>query len=238
MTMEISDNPELQTHLVAQMGQGATASNLETPRLSDVASFRAQSVAAKGDDRTAALTDEFGNSQSGNNNAYCQDNAIGWVDWRARRADRKLQQFLKQLIAIRHSQPVLRRPHFLHAAKKSRSTGIPDVCWFNQHAKAMTDADWHNQDSQFLGLLLPGDASDAQNAQGTLEGGDALLILFNLSHEAVDFNLQDMPALGNCWELLLDTFGDTSSPATIKRELVVQADSVAILRCYTYVNSQ
>ena len=63
MTMEISDNPELQTHLVAQMGQGATASNLETPRLSDVASFRTQSVAGKGDDRTAALTDEFGNSQ-------------------------------------------------------------------------------------------------------------------------------------------------------------------------------
>ena len=63
MTMEISDNPELQTHLVAQMGQGATASNLEAPRLADVASFRAQSVSGKGDERTAALTDEFGNSQ-------------------------------------------------------------------------------------------------------------------------------------------------------------------------------
>lgn len=63
MTIEISDNPELQTHLVAKTGQGATASNLDAPRLSDVASFRAQSVSAKGDERTAALTDAFGHSQ-------------------------------------------------------------------------------------------------------------------------------------------------------------------------------
>lgn len=62
MTMEISDKSE-KTHLVAQMGQDATAGNLETPRPSDVASFRAQSVAAKGDDQTAALADDFDNSQ-------------------------------------------------------------------------------------------------------------------------------------------------------------------------------
>ncbi|MCL4155773.1 UNVERIFIED_CONTAM: hypothetical protein GTU68_033838 [Idotea baltica] len=182
--------------------------------------------------------DEIGNSQQGNNNGYCQDNAIGWIDWRARRADRKLQQFLKQLIAIRRSQPVLRRPHFLHAAKKSRSTGIADVCWFNRHAQVMADEDWHNHESQFLGLLLPGDASDTKDVLGVLETGDALLILFNLSHESVDYNLQNMPALGDSWELLLDTFGETSSPASIQHELVVQADSVAILRCYTHVHSQ
>ncbi len=181
--------------------------------------------------------DEIGNSQQGNNNAYCQDNAIGWIDWRARRADRKLQQFLKQLIAIRHSQPVLRRPHFLHATNTSKSTGVADVCWFNSQAQVMTDDDWHNQESQFLGLLLPGDASDAKNAMGETDDGDALLILFNLGHEAVDFRVQDMPNLGARWELILNTFAEAFTPATIAHEVVVQADSVVILRCYTPVNS-
>jgi len=176
--------------------------------------------------------DEIGNSQQGNNNAYCQDNPIGWVDWRARHADRGMQRFLAKLIQIRLAYPVLRRPHFLHAVKTSRDTGLPDVCWFNQHANRMTDADWHSHENQFLGLFLPADASEAVDSQGELEQGDGLLILFNLGNEPVAFQLNEIEIQENRWELLLDTFGDETSPASIDNELVVRADSVAIARCY------
>ena len=176
--------------------------------------------------------DEIGNSQQGNNNAYCQDNAIGWVDWRARRADRPLQSFLANLIAIRHAQPVLRRPHFLHATQQSRGTQLPDVCWYNRHGKPMTDEDWHSHESRFVGLLLPGDASDAVDKFGKLEQGDTLLVLFNFGDNAVAFELPQWPKQNAGWELLLDTFGDETEPAELQNELVVRADSVAIARWY------
>jgi len=190
--------------------------------------------------------DEIGNSQQGNNNAYCQDNAIGWIDWRARRADRELQAFLTKLIGIRQSQPVLRRPHFLHAEKQSRSTQMPDVSWYNKHAKNMTDEDWHSHETDFLGLLLPGDASNALDNQGKLEEGDSLLILFNLGNEEVAFQLPELNSSGpscgdNHWELLLDTFGDSADDfpenTRIHAEVVVRADSVLITRCYTLAPS-
>ena len=177
--------------------------------------------------------DEIGNSQQGNNNAYCQDNAIGWVDWRARHADRGLQRFLSKLIKIRHDHPVLRRPHFLHADKESRSSGLADVCWFNQQSKTMTDADWHSHENRFLGLFLPADASDAMDKQGNKETGDSLLIMFNLSDDAVLFKPDQIGVEGCTWELLLDTFGDETSRSVIEGELVVRADSVMIARCYT-----
>jgi len=176
--------------------------------------------------------DEIGNSQQGNNNSYCQDNAIGWVDWRARHADRELQKFLTRLIEIRQTQPVLRRPHFLHAAQHSRVANVPDVLWYNRHAEAMTDADWHNLENPFLALLLPGDASEALDADGKIDEGDALLFLFNLSDEPASFDLQRMPALATNWELLIDTANDLAEVSEIWHELIVNADSVVVARCY------
>ena len=176
--------------------------------------------------------DEIGNSQQGNNNAYCQDNPIGWIDWRARRADRHMQRFVSNLIKIRRTQPVLRRPHFLHAERVSRTTGLPDVCWYNQYANRMTDADWHNHENRFLGMFLPADASDAIDSRGEPEEGDSILALFNLGHEPVLFQLNAIESATNCWELLLDTFGDESVCTVVENELIVRADSVVIARCY------
>lgn len=181
--------------------------------------------------------DEIGNSQQGNNNAYCQDNAIGWIDWRARRADRGLQAFVSHLISIRRTQSVLRRPHYLHADKKSRSTDIPDVQWLNSRSEPMSDADWHNTQQPFLGLLLPSDASDTVDASGKHEKDDALLILFNFTRSPISFYTKPLPALGSRWELLLNTDLDEVMVAAIDDEVVVNPDSVCILRCYTLPES-
>ncbi len=176
--------------------------------------------------------DEIGNSQQGNNNAYCQDNAIGWVDWRARRVDRGLQKFVERLIHIRQSQPVLRRPHFLHAARHSRTTNVPDVLWYNRHAQVMTDADWHDQENPFLALLLPGDASEALDSNGNIDDGDALLFLVNFGNDSVEFDLQHMPPLATNWELLINTASELSELTEIQHELIVNAESVIVARCY------
>jgi len=176
--------------------------------------------------------DEIGNSQQGNNNAYCQDNAIGWVDWRARNANRDLQKLLTQLIRIRKTQPVLRRPHFLHAERHSRTANVPDVNWYNQHAETMTDEDWHNQENPFLALLLPGDASEALDTNGNIDDGDALLILVNFGNKAVEFQIKRLPELAVNWEILINTASELSEPSEIRHNLVVDADSVIIARCY------
>jgi len=131
---------------------------------------------------------------------------------------------------------VLRRPHFLHADRQSRSTDVVDVNWYNQHSEPMTDADWHNYENPFLALLLPGDASEAVDVSGELENGDGLLILVNFSNDPIDFDLQRLPALASNWQILINTASeqaDISDMSENRHTLFVHADSVAVARCYT-----
>jgi hypothetical protein len=83
--------------------------------------------------------DEIGNSQSGNNNAYAQDNEIGWVDWTA--PDTGLRDFTAALIAFRKGHPILRQKRFLHARERA-ADGLPDLFWWREDGQEMGQADW------------------------------------------------------------------------------------------------
>jgi len=104
--------------------------------------------------------DELANTQDGNNNAYCQDNPLSWLDWSRSNKWQDHLEFVKKLIVLRKKYPALRRTHYLHGNDKSRSVGLPDISWLNRESSPMSDKDWHNEENRFVAILLCGDAGN------------------------------------------------------------------------------
>ncbi len=133
--------------------------------------------------------DEIGNSQGGNNNAYCQDNEIGWVDWTGQ--DEALSAFVARLTELRKRRSALSRPAFLTGARNER--GVPDVAWFGVNGARMTEEEWNTPHAKCLAVRLapaqPGDVS--------------LLILLNAANHGVEFLIP--PGGTGKWEAVLDT---------------------------------
>ncbi len=102
--------------------------------------------------------DELANTQQGNNNSYCQDNPISWLDWSQLDSASEHLNFVKRLIQLRKEYPVLRRSDYLHGQYRSRSTGLPDISWLNAQSTAMQEEQWNDNSNRFFALLLCGDA--------------------------------------------------------------------------------
>ncbi|MBI4641193.1 MAG: glycogen debranching protein GlgX [Candidatus Tectomicrobia bacterium] len=147
--------------------------------------------------------DEIGRTQQGNNNAYCQDNEISWIDWQLDRSRRELLEFTRQLIRLFHRHPVLRRRKFFQG-RQIRGSQVKDLAWFRPDGKEMTDEDWNTPHARCLGLRLAGDAIDEVDERGNRIVDDTLLILLNAHDEPIPFIL---PAHRRKvrWELILDT---------------------------------
>lgn len=149
--------------------------------------------------------DEVGRSQDGNNNAYCQDNPISWVNWLTiSDRERRFLEFTRRLIHLRHNHPVLRRSRFLHGQAKSEITGLPDIQWIHPNGNQMEEEHWHDGNARCLGLLLAGDAGKYMAADGQLETDDTLLIMLNACGDPIHFT---MPPIHGAirWICLLDT---------------------------------
>jgi isoamylase len=146
--------------------------------------------------------DEFGRSQGGNNNAYCQDNDISWVDWEGIGEDGKaLIEFVRKLIQIRAIFPVLRRSRFPTGAHNV-ALGLKDVTWLTPVASEMTSEHWQDGRAKCLGVIFDGrgQASGIRKA-----AADAtLLLVLNSYHDIVRFKLPEVTG-GTCWELFVDT---------------------------------
>ena len=115
--------------------------------------------------------DEIGRTQHGNNNGYCQDSELTWTPWEVASEDRQFCQFVERLIALRQSQPVLRRRTFL----SGRRPGAADVLWLRPDRREMTDADWADPERRVLGVLLDGQAIAETDSRGRPIVGDTLL---------------------------------------------------------------
>ncbi|MEO1017879.1 MAG: glycogen debranching protein GlgX, partial [Pseudomonadota bacterium] len=152
--------------------------------------------------------DEFGNSQGGNNNAYCQDNDVSWLAWNELRSeDHELTAFVEKLITLRHRHPVLRRARFIHGDETSPQ-GVKDVTWLAAEGGEMDDHQWHDAMRRTIGIMLCGDAGIHRPPEGPPETDDTFLILFNAAPEPAPFRLPDMPGTTG-WHRVLDTV-DTS----------------------------
>ncbi len=145
--------------------------------------------------------DEFARTQNGNNNAYCQDNEISWVNWDIAPPGKSLIRFLQRLTALRHKYPILRRARFLTGAY-NEELGVKDVTWVNASGAEMKPEDWDDMSMECFGMLMDG---RAQPTGIRRRGADAtLLMVLNAYHDLVEFTLPET-AGGSRWSLLIDT---------------------------------
>jgi glycogen operon protein len=145
--------------------------------------------------------DEFARTQHGNNNAYCQDSEIGWVDWALDEDGAALLQFVRQAIKLRLAYPILRRGRYLIGAY-NEELGVKDVAWLAPSGEEMSIEQWHDGQGRCLGMLLDG---RAQPTGIRRSGSDStLLLIVNAHYQSVDFRLPQVPQ-GNGWRRLLDT---------------------------------
>ncbi len=146
--------------------------------------------------------DEFGRSQQGNNNAYCQDNELNWLDWEGIGEDgRTLIDFVRKLIALRHNFPVLRRNRFFKGEFDDK-VGVKDCSWLNPAGVEMTAENWHDGNAKCIGVILDGRARPSGVPK---PGSDiTLLMVFNSHHDIVGFTLPEVTG-GDRWELVIDT---------------------------------
>jgi isoamylase len=144
--------------------------------------------------------DEFGHTQHGNNNAYCQDNEISWIDWSLRETNAVRLRFVQMLIDLRRSRLWLRRDTFLKGAR--RAAHAKDVAWLHASGRELTDADWQDPGLRSIAVHMNGVLS------GSTERGD-LLVIFNADDASVDMLLPSPPE-GATWTLLFDTSGEGS----------------------------
>ncbi len=146
--------------------------------------------------------DEFAHTQSGNNNAYCQDNEISWLDWNFSKEQTALLEFTKQLIKLRHEHPVFRRPKFFQG-RRIRGSEIRDVMWFTPAGAEMNDDEWNSPYVRCLGMFLSGDTIDVQNFEGQPIRDRTFLFIINAHHEAIVFVLPGQKDVA--WQLIFDT---------------------------------
>ncbi|MBU4611827.1 glycogen debranching protein GlgX [Achromobacter sp. GG226] len=141
--------------------------------------------------------DEFGNSQGGNNNAYCQDNEISWLDWEAAASDagQEQQDFVAQLTRLRREHPSLRATRY-EDPNRQVGEGMNALAWFDFDAQPMDDARWNDHQGRLLVLRRA-----VNSEEGVL---DVTAVLINGWHEALDFTLPP-PGVGQRWRILLDT---------------------------------
>jgi len=147
--------------------------------------------------------DEFGHSQQGNNNGYCQDNEISWLPWEHDGWQKDLLQFVSRLIRLKHEQPVFRRPTFFQG-RPLRGSGIKDIYWRDPSGREMTDEAWNAPFVRCLGVHLAGDAISEVDEHGERLSGDTMLLLLNQSVDAIPFTLPDHEPEEH-WELVFDT---------------------------------
>jgi len=170
--------------------------------------------------------DELGNSQGGNNNAYCQDNEIGWLDWTGPQAKNPtLIDFVRRLIALRRRHPALTRDRFLTGDPEGEN-GLKDVTWLAPEGREKTASDWNYPDARCLSYLLSGEAPKAR--PDTI--GDPLLVVLNAHHEPMSYLAPRLEGIDG-WRWLIDTGGEIAGRAELGGEarLTVAPRSVVVL---------
>ncbi|MGW0806404.1 glycogen debranching protein GlgX [Nonomuraea sp. NPDC002799] len=154
--------------------------------------------------------DELGRTQRGNNNAYCQDNELAWVDWSMLHTEPELLDFVRLLSKLRREHPVFQRRRFFHG--RHPDNGARDLIWLTPGGAEMTAGDWHISYAKSLMVYVNGDAITEPGPRGERIADDSFLLLINAHHENMPFTLPG-EELGSGWLPVLDTNDDTVEDA-------------------------
>jgi glycogen operon protein len=164
--------------------------------------------------------DELGRTQRGNNNAYCHDSALSWVDWELDEAGRALVAFTSKLIQLRNRHALFRRRTYFRG-RAVRDPEMKDISWLNPDGAEMSDHDWNKAFARCLGVLISGRGLTERDELGRLVEDDDLLLLLNAHDDAIAFALPSGP-----WQLVLDT---SDQPFQESGSYALQARSLALL---------
>jgi isoamylase len=171
--------------------------------------------------------DERGRTQHGNNNAWCQDNEVSWLDWAETEAGGRLVEFSRRLLALRTGHPVFRRTRFLDGGPTE--SALPDAWWFRPDGRPMAQRDWH--ELSHLGVFLNGRETDLVDGTGERIINDSFVVLVNPDPEPVDFRLPPR-RFGLEWVLELTTADPGAPPEIIpgRSTVTIPERSLVVLR--------
>ncbi|MFJ3901438.1 glycogen debranching protein GlgX [Streptomyces sp. NPDC090025] len=150
--------------------------------------------------------DEFGRTQGGNNNAYCQDSEVSWVRWPkpGGEPEATLLEFTRAMVRLRRDHPVFRRRRFFHGRPvEGTHDELTDIAWFTPEGEEMTARDWQAANAQALTVFLNGNAISEPGTQGERISDDSFLLMFNASSQELEFEVPDRH--GECWKIVVDT---------------------------------
>lgn len=174
--------------------------------------------------------DEFGQTQHGNNNAYCQDSPVAWLDWNLSQEQRSLLDFTRKVMQLRKTQPVFQRRHFFHG-RPVHGTELKDLYWMKPDGTEMSEADWNAGRVRCLGMALPGAQIAETDDRGEQITGDTFAILLNAHHESISFQLgADRRDLR--WKCILDTASQIPEARIFEHANIfpLQARSLVVLQ--------
>ena len=149
--------------------------------------------------------DEIGRTQGGNNNAYCQDNATSWVDWKVDPDRSQLLDFVRKLLELRRTHPTFRRRHFF-LGRALGGAESKDIVWLKPDGSEMTTSEWNQDFARSLGVFLNGRAFTETDRRGNPVRDANFVLLFNAYHDPVPFRLPALDA--GSWSAIIDTARD------------------------------
>ena len=178
--------------------------------------------------------DEMGRTQNGNNNVYCQDNELAWMNWQQLETNKDLHEFTRRLINIRQSHPVFRRRRFLSGGPLGSDVRDRDIAWLSPDGTMMTQDDWDFYFGKSMMVYFIGDAITENDTRGQEIVDDSFLMMFNAHYEEIEFTLPPR-YLGTKWQLLIDTTEAIGYPADAAiidaaGTLIVPARSTMVLK--------
>jgi glycogen operon protein len=171
--------------------------------------------------------DELGRTQQGNNNAYCQDDEISWLDWNA--PDAELLRFAERVLALRRAHPIFRRRRWFQGRSIRSDAEIADIAWFKPDGGLMSEDDWNNGFARSLGIFLNGDEIPSVDRYGRRERDDSFYLLLNAHSDPIDFHLPERK-FGLRWLRVLDTADPAPRYYTAGAAVPVDGRSLCLLQ--------
>ena len=172
--------------------------------------------------------DEFGRTQQGNNNAYCQDNEISWVNWAE--TDKSLLAFTRKLIKLRKDHPAFRRRRWFRG-EPVKAKGMEDIAWFLPDGSEMTEENWNSDFARSIGVFINGRGLHFVNHKGEPVIDDNFYLIFNAHYEPLNYKLPGK-IYSKQWVKILDTSDDKATEKVFNEEenICVQGRSVVLLK--------
>ena len=176
--------------------------------------------------------DEIGRTQNGNNNVYCQDSELSWMDWSLVDTNSDLLKFARKMTALRKNHPVFRRRRFFEGEPIRTGDEVHDIAWLNPSSREMTHEDWDESIHKCVAVFLNGDAITAPNARGERVVDDSFLLCFNAGDKPVEF-VMPPGDYAEEWTVELDTnhpTGDADQVVNAGEKVSLSSRSLLVLR--------